>query len=254
MTAKHTGWLAALLLAVGALTACGSTTSRASDLDQAIDAYESGRYSAAAKHGEAAMRAPSTRPEGAYVAGLSAYRTGDLDKAASYFKTAIDSAHEAPACAGRARASLGLVYLDQGRPQDAIPPLRLAYTELSGVDRAEAARHLSQAFDDLGDGSSAARWRERAGGTALARTGSGRFAIQVGAFRRIEGARTAAVSASGDARRAGYDEPRVVESSDQIGGVRYFVRFGSFASRTDAEAARQRIGRLDYIVTAETLN
>jgi tetratricopeptide (TPR) repeat protein len=238
-----------LLLATG----CESTQT-AGGLDRALEDYGAGRYALASSRAGDAMRAADerTRAEAAYVAGLADYQLGRLDDAERRLLVATSATDRS--VAAKATATLGLVRLQQHRPADAAKLLTSAASGLHGDDAREAARWAAAAFEQAGDHYAALTW------VSLADTGvddnrptagPGRgFVLQVGAFAERNRAERAAQDAAIDAERGGLGTVRIIARTDARGRRLHLVQMGSFASRRAAAVARDRIGRLDYIVTA----
>ncbi|MHC5114184.1 MAG: SPOR domain-containing protein [Planctomycetota bacterium] len=224
-----------VLLTIAALGLGCESTPHASPASMRAD-YDAGRYEQAHEQGvELARRSRGTaRDEAQYVAGLSAYRTGDLYDAELRLASAARS--EDPATAAHAKASLGLVLLDRDRPREAAAVLREAAADLDGEDRARALRFANDA-------------RRRADAAGLPAAGAPAFTLQVGAFRERRRARRAADDASRRAADAGLATARIIER-DARGGSLYLVQVGTFGSRREAARARGQLGRLDYIVAA----
>jgi tetratricopeptide (TPR) repeat protein len=237
-----------LLLATG----CESTPT-AGGLERALRDYDAGRYALASSRASDAMRAADgrTRVEAAYVAGLADLRLGRLDDAERRLLVATSATDRS-----RATATLGLVRMQQNRPADAAELFTSAASGLHGDDARQAAKWAAAAFEQAGDHYTALTW------VSLADTGidddrptagPGRgFVLQVGAFADRERAERAARDAAIDAERGGLGTVRIVGHTDARGRRLHLVQMGSFASRRGAALARDRIGRLDYIVTAAT--
>lgn len=233
------------------LGGCESTP-KANGLDRAMADYEASRYHDAHRNAVEAMRTTGAaeRAEAAYLAGMSAYRMNNLNEADLRFRAATRSGDRE--LTGRAQAMLGQIRLDQGRPRDAAEYFEAAADALTGEDARQAARHAAFAHQEAGNENAARRW-DRRGPTVTPTSASssearGLFTLQVGAFTERQRAEQAAMLAESFAQRAGDDQVRIVPSTDRRGRRLYFVQFGSFETRSSAAAARDRIGRLDYIV------
>jgi len=253
-----------LMLLVLCATGCSTTspTTRNGSLDQAIAAYDAGRYASARQQAETlALSADSReRRAAAYVAGLSAYRLGDLLSAESHLTVAARSTDTITS--GNARATLGLVLMDQNRPREAAPLFAEASSQLGGDDARQAARHAAEAYSAMGDQRSAETWQATArrlgtssgssaspgGSTTGPTTESGVFALQVGAFQNAEHARRASTNASAIATRYRLGAVHIIPGNDERGDRLYFVQFGRFTTRQRAAEVRSRIGELEYIV------
>ncbi len=231
-----------LLLAFAALplTGCESTPRANGGLSQAVHDYESGRYTVAHRRAVESMRGASgvERDKAAYVAGMSAHRFGDKSEADLRFNAAINS--QDPIIAGRAKAMLGQIRMDQGRPREAVTLFEEAARQLDGTDAMQARQYARLARNEAGI------TRNDDNSNPLP-PGSG-FALQIGAFQNRRHADRAAEQARDLAHRDGLGTVRIVPRIDQRGRELYVVQLGEFGSRDEASRVRQRVGRLDYIV------
>ncbi len=229
-------------------------------LTEAVTDYHAGRYRLARRRAtEAGRRAgPRVRADAAYVAGLSAYRLGDLEEARSRLVLAAGSAD--PQTAGRAKAMLGLLLESEGHPGDAAELFKAAARALRDEDARQAALHAALSYRHAGDPAAAEIWtafaaglarRDDASGGDLARLrghpGAG-FVLQVGAFRDRDRARRAAEEAAVLAERHGHGRVRIVPGGEERGRPLHLVQFGRFPTRWAAANARTQLGRLQYIV------
>lgn len=244
------------VLTVVPVSGCKSAP-RARSLNSALADYEAKRYRLA-EHQAAAIARQTRglmREKAAYLAGLSAYKLGDLHGAQRELATAVTSSDRTTA--GKAKAVLGLVRMAQHRPHDAAVLLAEASGALTGENSRQAAYQAALAHQKAGDKTSAGAWfrianvQQPTGQRALAispRARAARFALQAGAFRRRQHADNAARSVADVAQQNGLGGVRVIESLDDRGRTLYFVQFGRFESRSAATTARRLIGRLDVIV------
>lgn len=233
------------------LAGCESTP-QAGGLDQALTDYHAGRYALAHRRATEAIRTTGgeQRLQATYLAGLSAYRLGRLDDAERLLLTA--SRAEDEATAANARATLGLLRLDQGRPADAAELLRRAAPGLSGPDAAQAARYAAAASRQAGAAGPTRAWVARAEDgedTFCGEAGkSTAYALQVGAFQDRRRAERAAADAAPVAGEAGLGSVRIIPRTDERGRRLYVVQLGRFDSRRQAAGIRLRLDRPDYIV------
>ena len=233
------------------LAGCESTP-QAGTLNQALTEYEAGQYALAHRHASDAMRSPDDREreEGAYLAGLSAYRLGRLDDAERLLLTA--SRADEAATAARAKATLGLIRLDQDRPREAAELFREAEPDLDGLDARQAARYADAACRTAGLASPPRTRTSSPGppsGSVDAPAGpSSTFALQVGAFQDRLRAERAAADAAPVAGSAGLGRVRIIPRTNGRGRQLYVVQLGRFGSRREAAAARTSLDRPDYIV------
>lgn len=252
----------ALLCTLPLLLGCDNNQ-RTTGLEVAVSQYEASQYREAFDTAVRTQRAAQNpeRARAAYVAGLAAYHLNQPDEAERRFLIAQQSPE--PETAGRARAMLGTIRMDQDRPLDAAEHFKAAARLLNGREANEAAYRAGQAYQAGGESSSARAQFTIAGSRAsasggdadlrasaneqLTRTG---FAIQVGAFRDRANAETAAQEAQTIADRHGLGDVRIITQSDpRSRGFLYVVQFGQFGTRSTADDMRQRIGNLRWIVT-----
>ena len=251
------GWVVLLCLLTAAPVGGCKSAPRARSLNSALADYEAKRYRLA-EHQAAAIARQTRglmRDKAAYLAGLSAYQLGDLYEAQRQLATAVKSSDRTTA--GKAKAVLGLVRVDQHRPDDAAVLLAEASGALTGENSRQAAYQAALAHQEAGDETSAGTWfriadaQQTTGQRALAissRARAGRFSLQAGAFRRRQHADSAARSMADVSQQHGLGGVRVIESRDERGRILYFVQFGRFESRSAASSARRLIGRLNVIV------
>ena len=251
------GWVVLLCLLTAAPVGGCKSAPRARSLNSALADYEAKRYRLA-EHQAAAIAGQTRglmRDKAAYLAGLSAYQLGDLDEAQRQLATAVKSSDRTTA--GRAKAVLGLVRVDQHRPHDAAVLLAEASGALTGENSRQAAYQAALAYQEAGDETSAGTWfhiadaqqtTERRALAISSGARAGRFSLQAGAFRWRQHADNAARSVADVAQQYGLGGVRVIESLDERGRILYFVQFGRFESRSAASSARRLIGRLDVIV------
>lgn len=230
------------------LSACGSPQA-ARDLDQAMDLYGRGSYAEALTEAEAAAASGqgTVKDQANYIAGLSAYRLGELDRAEQALNQAARSTNRETA--GSAYAMLGTLRYESRRYSEAAEAFRSASELLSGEEAAEAARQATAASD-------AAHGKPPANlphgmRRATADSATGTWTIQLGAFRDRSNADSAANDVRGTASKHGLGQVSVVPTRDAAGKPVYAVRVGSFATRRAADDARRALGRLDSWVTRE---
>jgi len=264
-----------LILWVSLLGGCQSAQQMG--LQHALDDYNAQRFTQA--HEEAARIVdhadqtdkPGQREDAAYLAGLSAYRLGQIDESDRCLLVACGSPD--PQTTAKAKAMLGQVRLDQHRPREAAALLSDASQSLTGEDAKRAALNAGIAYQQMGDTASSKKWLAIAGnggvsnGTSQSGTGksgssgggsggpsnanpsvASSFTLQVGVFSDKPRAQRAADEAQQLAKRDGLGEVRMIPRRDDRGKPVYMIQFGSFPSRDAAAAARAKLGRLDYIV------
>lgn len=235
------------------LTGCAATQDGSATLDRALGDYHAQRFSQAREQADrvSATRVGTVRGRAEYLAGLSAYKLGDLDEARRHLTAAVAILHGEEAA--RARAVLGLVELARDRPAPAAEHFAAAWPGLTGEDARQAAIFAGLAYEQAGDDAAAADWaRSGHDQRGLPPSPGKGFTIQVGAFRERLRAERAAVDAAEITHAMGLAPVRIVTRTDRRGGVLYVVQLGSFDSRTEASDVRHRVGRLQYIVAART--
>ncbi len=227
-----------------ALAGCSSTgrTHGSAELTLAVDDYNAQRYDSARQRAERLRHSGGgVAAQAAYIQGISAYQLGADDEAARALTEA--AAKSRGQDAGRARASLGLVAMRQGRTALAVESFRAASQELGGEDARLASAWAMQA----GSGKPGL---PASVGAALPAGSDGTFTIQVGAFHGRPRAESAAQAAEALGQRHGVAPVRIVQRHDHRGDPLFIVQLGCFGSRDEAADARRRVGNLQYIVAA----
>jgi len=247
----HVRLLSIALLSATAfiMIGCESGQKTGGGLDLAIKEFERQEYEQSREQATRAMRASRgvARDEAAYIAGLSAFELGMIDEAERRFMAAARSSDTQ--VAANASAMLGQIRLDQARYEDAIEYFETAAPDLRGED-ARQARQLAGLARRMVAGDPLARREFRIETAhAVAMPDSG-FALQVGAFRDRSRASRSAEEARRLVDRNGMGPVQIVPTTDRRGRTLYLVRIGHFETRHAATKARQRLGRLDYIVAA----
>jgi tetratricopeptide (TPR) repeat protein len=244
--------VAGLLLPLG-LAGCQS--GGGSDLNAAIDAYESARYDEGYDTAGTLMRRSqgAAHGEAAYLAGLCAYRLGRSVDAEVALQEAVQSGQGVTAA--QARAMLGIIRMEQGRNLEAARMLEQAAPGLETADRRQAMRQAASAYRLAGDLTTAQALSDGSSDIASSITreparSAGGFTLQAGAFWEPQRARSAAGELNQLARQHGLSGPQVVNGRDETGRPLYLVRLGRFDSRHEAASVRRQMGRLEFIVTA----
>ena len=235
-----------MLVAVG----CGAR--HETGLEQSLTDYREGRFALAHERAADVARTSTgpIREQAAYVAGLSAYRLGDLEDAARRLEEAAASAQ--PATAAPARATLALVRLEEDRAAEAAALLREAAADLSGADREQAERYARAAARRASSLERTGKWMIHPATSPLPPPAiappADTFALQVGAFKSRRRAEGAAATARRTADREGLGPVEIVTRKVPAGSTLHVVRFGRFASRAGAADIRTRLGLTEYIV------
>ena len=229
------------------LGGCQSHT-RPAALDQARHDYEAGQFVKAEAGARQAMSAATgpDRAEAAYLAGLSSFRLGSIHTAETNFLIAAESSDRQ--VAARAQSMLGVIRLKQRRPSEAAVLFASAEPMLTGEDARQLARYAAIANQQAGDYTASRQWSSKSVSLGASPAG-GSFSLQVGAFRERDHAERAAAEARLVADPQGLGPVRIVTSADERGRQLFLVQFGSFGSRSAAAGVRQRLGKLQYIVT-----
>lgn len=264
---------------------CESSPSNGT-LQRANKEYQSGNFADAESTAAKAMSNSEgdAKHQAAYVAGMSAYQQGKLREAEGSLLVAAEST--VPDTAGRAKAMLGMIRMKQERASEAAMHFSAAASLLKGEDATNAAALAAAAYQKAGNESAARTWSARAAGRSAPSSGSSSstawsshvtrdpgassrpnasappmaaplgkgYTLQVGAFKDRQHAQRAAADAQGVSQDNGLGGVRIVASDDSFGQTLHLVQVGSFETRAAASAARQRIGRLQYIVTPATGN
>lgn len=227
------------------------------------------------------------RERAAYLAGLSAYQAGEFEAAerdlgAASVSSTPEIAGNAKAmlgeiCLDQHRPRQAAAYfadasrlLEGDDARQAAWHAGLAYRE-SG-DEANAKRWLDTASGSQFDSqrsatvapnsapsrtsntlaSSASNSSPAAPKPELAAATAGKttvgFTLQVGAFNDKKRAKQAAEEAEAMSRRDNLGRVRVIPTKDARGQTLYLVHVGWWVTRSEATTARNKIGRLEYIV------
>jgi tetratricopeptide (TPR) repeat protein len=264
------------------------TTAPATSFSAAVSRYEEGRYDMALSEGQAAARSDDSTlaSQGALVAGMSAFKLGQIDLAERLAKRACESPEQATA--GSGWVLLGDIRLSQRHANDAAECFDKAAARLTGPDAArasECARRARAMLTPAASHPSAARaaspsdtngitvvesedgsktvpappWVQdkptKAGAASAptkAGTASREYTIRAGSYQSADAARKRAASLAGDLNRAKAPAARVDEITTVKGETLYAVRIGSWATRVEAERVMNAIGRRDLMVGAIT--
>ena len=274
--------VAGLILCVGG---CNSASKTGSLTPNYIKSYSQGDYAIA--YGEGAKAAMNENgkdhDQAALITGQAAHALGNFGDAQRWLRPLLDSSNEQ--IAGQAAATLGLIAQQSGDQQQAADLLLSAGDKLTVDAAAKSQLFAGDSLSRLGKKDEAqAAWEKAqgnakydtelqaiiaarlAGGavpaiTSTARTGTPKpavteapktanFTLQSGVFSTLSRAVRAADEITPQARKAGYEAPRVVNTIDSKGRHLYAVRFGKFPSKTLADSARSKFGSM-VIATQE---
>jgi tetratricopeptide (TPR) repeat protein len=198
-------------------------------------------------------------PSDRLTAGMNAHRAGK-DSEAIAILTPLTTEKD-KAIAGRAAASVGLIYEERGDHTRAAEMFRIAADNLTGNDAAQAAYHLGRCYQRMG------RWPEARTSLAQAQskatdpalreaarsvqTATG-YTIQFGAFSTRTNADQQAVALRRESEAAGLGVPRVVPSKSANGQQLYLVQAGKFNTFEAAVGGKTKLSRANaIIVTAQ---
>lgn len=234
------------------LTGCSSTGSKQA-LSAAVSDYNAMNYSSAQRRASlVAKKSNGTlKDQAAYLSGLSAYKLGDLVEAELQLSKAVRSKDQTTAA--RAKAVLGLIRVDQDRPEDAAGLLSEASISMQGEDSRQAAYQAALAHEEAGYkepglaiGPSASRRTAQSWSQAVA--GRKAFTLQFGAFHELKRAKAAARKIAELAQTNDLGRVRIVKNLDDRGKTLFLVQVGRFPSRFYANDMHKQIGRKDLIV------
>lgn len=263
--ATATGWLVVVLLiycgvgagcqAVGDMEAAGgagggSSSSAAARLEIAVADYDAGRYDRAYQHASVVYHATSgmVRDRAAYLLGLSAYQLNRHDEARTRLTRLVRDNH--PTLAADAAATLGLMAMDSGHPEEAVGHFRFAATRLADQDRAQARFLCGKAYQQMQQwGAAKSQFMlARASSTdpefraavedEMAVTG---FTLQLGAFADLDNARNIVDDFLADGLGAKIGVPWILERRDPDGSTLYLVQAGRFSAHERAVQAGRTI-------------
>ncbi len=264
---------------VASLAGCGPEP--AAGLDDALRAYDSGRFAESLRIAGDVQRESQDqglRQQAAYVVGCSAIELGRSAQARDAL--AIASRSQDPVVAGRALAKQGELAVAERRWSDAASDYSAAGAKLPGSDGDRARALAREASAKALDANRVPPAPPRAAAQAAdakpaqpkvaesapvevkpvevapvevkpaplpAGNDDAPWTVSAGVFSTETAARQRATNVAKDAKRAKLPTPRVVRvpSSDSRAWV---VEVGSFPSKDDAEAARKRISLADSAV------
>jgi tetratricopeptide (TPR) repeat protein len=261
--------VASLVLASGAFSAgCSSSggSAAADERPHYVEDYTAGNfeaaYAAASRASEDDRLSANDRERAALIAGEAAHAMNRDTEAQTYLYKVAGSQDEL--VRGKAKATLGLIALDQGNHSRAADFLQDASALLMGDEAARASMFAGDALRAQNKNAAATEAYRKAaelakndpelrsdiqdrlagrgpdvvvsnGGRSLANS-TGPFTLQLGAFSSSQKAQSVASQSASAAARAGLGVPTVVRLN-RNGKILHAVRIGTFASRTDAQRA-----------------
>lgn len=249
---------ARLPAALLALLAAACEPQRTTTLDDALRAYEGGRYQEALRLSrdiQSKATDSAERQQAAYVAGCSAQELRQKDEARAAFAVAARSGD--PVVAGRALVMQGNMAAEEKRWSDAEALYSQAAGKLRGRDselareqardaaaQAAAARRPTQAPappSPPGGGAVPAPAPAPVPPPAPAPAPAGPWTIKTGAFSNETGAQQHARNIAKAAKAAGLKSPRVRPVPGPSGKL-WVVEVGEFATKAEAEQKVKRLG------------
>lgn len=224
--------------------------------DHVIADYEAARYRQAYDGAESIYHASegASREEMAYIAGVSAYRLGNADRALVRL-IPVTRSNDA-VLAGRAAATVGLIYRGRSRNVEALRYLQQAAQKLTDEDRARAYYELGVVQQRLGQFVSARASFDAARNithdTALRqkllreRNVDG-FALQFGAYSKQPLAQKRSQAVLSKVRAARLTGPRITNATID-GRTLYLVQAGRFATYAEAVKAKRWLSVGDCLI------
>lgn len=189
------------------------------------------------------------------IAGMAAYRMGDDSAAIAQLTPLVNS--DQIDLAGKASATLGLIYAARGEQELSQTNLKRAIHQLKGEERARAYLFLGIAQQKIG------KWTEARTHLALAaahsnqtsikqiaaqRGGYNAFAIQAGAFQNKSSADRLAAKLARKAATAKAGKATVAMGLTADGSLLYLVRIGQFNTNQQAITAKRRMSLEQAVV------
>jgi len=245
-----------------ALVAAACASEPKATLDDAVRAFDAGRYADSLRTAASVQRDSDdlrTRQQAAYVAGCSAMELGRAGEARDAFALAARSTD--PVVSGRALAQQGALAVEAERWSDAASAYSAAAAKLTGADAQRARERADQCAERA-----AGRPARASAGDRVPAPGSvpserpsplpapvepapvtvtpaqpeAPWAVQAGAFGTEVAARQRAATLSKSLKAAKLPGPRVL-SVKSAGRTVWVVEVGPFDAREDADAAKAKI-------------
>lgn len=247
---------ARLTAALVALLAAACESQRTTTLDDALRAYEGGRYQESLRMSREVQSKASDaaeRQQAAYVAGCSAQELRKKDEARAAFAVAARSSD--PVVAGRSLVMQGNMAAEERRWSDAEALYSQAAGKLRGRD-AELAREQAR---DASAQAAAARTAAQAPAAPPPATttanppatpppspppapaAAGPWTIKTGAFANETGAQQHARNIAKAVKAAGLNPPKVRAVTGPSGKL-WVVEVGEFSTKAEAEQKVKRLG------------
>ena len=244
--------LLALLLFCLLLPACQSNKA-----GKAFELHKAGDYPGALREAQTVLAQATdqeARDRANLVAGMAAYELRRYDEAERYLAPATRAADQQTA--GRAYATRGLVGVRRDRYSTAALDLMSAGRRLTADDAAQAHYFAGECYTLMGDLDRARGAYTRALAAAetpalreriSSRLSSSDYTLQLGVFSNRANADNLLKLAGKRAAERSLPAPSVTQSTDVAGRTVHLVTLGQFKQRTEAVAARTRLG-MDAVV------
>lgn len=228
----------------------------ATSLTEIRTAYMAKDYAKAYSLGSWASRgSDEASKQGAYMAGMSAYKLDKNREAINFLTQAASSSDKS--MAGDALATIGLVYAQQNNHTQAASHFLRAASRLQGQPKANAYFYAAVSQQKIG------RWADARDHLSLARNESDDpafkrqvdeqftvtgYSLQVGAYSDVANANKAAAIWSRKVQEFRIAEPRLVPQITADGKAVTAVQVGQFSSYATALMARQDLADKSIIV------
>lgn len=248
--------IAALIAAALALGGCKSQSAK-----PALELFNQGDYPGAYREAEtiaAASKEDAAREQAALIAGMSAYELRRYDDAERWLRPVSRSTDRE--MSGRALATLGLVGVRRDRYSTAAIDLMAAGRRLKGDDAAQANYFAGECYTLMGNLDRARSAYNSALATAQTpllrerigqRLAGSDYTLQLGVFSNKANADALLAKATRQSTQRGLDAPTITPTQDVAGRTVFLVQLGRFKNRTDAVAARAKLGMDSVIVPAK---
>jgi len=245
-------------LIAGALLAIGCNYDRGpSPTQQAQVEFQRGDYARALTTSSraAATAGGRERDLAHYMAGISAYRMGNMATAERYLRVAARSRDDD--MAADASSTLGLIYSQQGRYPQAADALLRGADEQQGEDRAQAYFYGGIAQQKIG------RWPQARTSLLLARKSTRNsqllsridqqlavtgYTVQIGAFSNRANADRLAAEYAGKVAAAKLGRVYVTPGAGSGGRAMNLVQVGRYTTFGSASTARDRLGARGAVI------
>lgn len=240
---------------LGTVAGCQQTKSN-NNLTEIRTAYDARDYAKAYELGTWASRGTGpAAQQGAYMAGMSAYKLEKNRDAINYLTFAATSTDKS--MAGDALATIGLIYAQQNNHRQAADHFMNAASRLTGQPQANAYFYAAVSQQKIG------RWADARAHLSLARNISSDadfkeqvddqfsvtgYSLQVGAYSEVSNAQKVANRWATKVQPFRIGQPRLVTQTTADGKTVTAVQVGQFSSYATALMARQDLADQSIIV------